>query len=350
MCASRAARIGRGTLAVTCGRHGRRGGGSRRGGGRADPLSPPTISPVGRRQVLDYVAMALIWGSSFILVLRVVEAFGWVGAVTFRALAASAILVVVAAAMRRRLAFADAWAPIAVVGATTVAGQLIGLSYATPRIGTAMAAILVATIPLFSLVIGQLWRIERVTTTARLGLVLGFGGIVLLVGFPTVPVTPEFVLGCASSLFGSFSAALGSNWARRHLQAVGSWEQTIGAFLAGGLMTLPLVLVVPVPTEPRPIDVGYLVLLAGVCSALAYVLYFRLVAEVGATLAISVEFVVPVVAVVVAAVLLGERLSPPQIIGGAVIIFGCSLVVGLLPWPKADAEAAREPEPAEASY
>ena len=143
---------------------------------------------VHRRQLIDYLALALIWGVSFVLVLQVVQAFGLVGAVTFRALVASAILLVLAAATRRPLAF-GAWRPLAVVGPTTVAGQLIGLSFATPRIGTAMAAIFVGTIPLFSMVIGQAWGIERITSSGRLGLLLGFGGIVLLVGFPAVPVT-----------------------------------------------------------------------------------------------------------------------------------------------------------------
>ena len=287
-----------------------------------------------RRQVVDYLGLALIWGVSFVLVLRVVEAFGWVGAVTFRALIASAILVLAALATRRRLTFGSSWWPLAVVGATTVAGQLIGLSYATPRIGTAMAAIFVGTIPLFSMVIGHVWGIERVTAWGRLGLVLGFGGIVLLVGFPAMPVTATFVLGCLASTFGAISAAFGSNYARRHLASVGSWEQTIGAFLFGGLMTLPLLLVVPVPAQPGAVDLGYLVLLAGLCSALAYVLYFRLVAEVGATLAISVEFAVTLVAVLIGALLLGERLSVPQLIGGAVIVVGCGLVLGLVPRPR----------------
>ncbi len=286
-----------------------------------------------RRQVVDYVAMALIWGVSFVLVLRAVGAFGWVGAVSLRALAASGILVAGAMATRRRLDFGGRWVPIAVVGATTVAGQLIGLSFATPRIGTAMAAILVASIPLFSMVIGQAWGIERITAAGRVGLVLGFGGVVLLVGFPAVPVTAEFVLGCAASLFGCGCAAVGSNYARRHLREVGSWEQTTGAFLAGGLMTLPLLLLVPVPGVPSAGDVALLLLLAGMCSSLAYVLYFRLVAEAGATVAVSVEFLVTVIAVFVGAVLLGEPLTPAQLAGGAVIIGGCSLVLGLVPIP-----------------
>jgi drug/metabolite transporter (DMT)-like permease len=285
---------------------------------------------VHRRQVFDYVALAVIWGFSFVLVLKVVRAFGWVGAVTFRALIASGVLMLLAAIGRRRLAFRR-WGALAAVGATTVAGQLIGLSIATPRIGTAMAAILVATIPLFSMVIGHLWRIERITAVGRIGLVLGFGGVVMLVGFPAVPMTGSFILGCASSVAGSLFAAIGSNVARRYLQAVGSWEQTIGTFLVGGLIMLPLLLAVPVPARPAPIDIAYLVLLAVACSAVAYVLYFRLVAQVGATIAISVEFLVTVVAVIVGSLLLGEPLTALQLLGGAVIIGGCALVMGLLP-------------------
>jgi drug/metabolite transporter (DMT)-like permease len=280
--------------------------------------------------VLDYLGLAVIWGLSFVLILKVVHAFGWAGGVAFRALIASAILTGLALVSRRKLAFGRKW-PLAVVGATTVAGQLVGLNIATPRIGTAMAAIFVGTIPLFSMVIGQVWGIEHVTRSGRVGLVLGFAGIVLLVGFPAVPVTSAFVLGCVCSVLSAVCAAFGSNYARRHLQAVGSWEQTIAAFLVGGLLTLPLLFVVPVPAPPRWVDFGYLVLLAGMCSSLAYVLYFRLVAEVGATIAISVEFLVTVIAVIVGAVVLGEHLSAVQLVGGAIIILGCALVLGLFP-------------------
>lgn len=274
--------------------------------------------------------MALIWGCSFVLVLNVVRAFGWVGAVTFRSFTAAAILLLISVATGRRLRF-GAWRPLAVVGATTVAGQLIGLSIAAPRIGTAMSAIFVAGIPLFSMLIGQLWGIEHLDRSQRAGLALGFAGVVLLVGFPAVAVTAEFILGCCGSLFAITSAAFGTNYARRHLGHVGSWEQTMGAFFFGGALTLPLLLVAPVPGVPQLLDFVYLLALAGLCSALAYVLYFRLVVEIGPTRAVSVEFVVTVVAVTIGAVLLGERLSLVQLAGGAVIITGCVLTLGLLP-------------------
>ena len=80
-----------------------------------------------RRQIIDYLVMAVIWGLSFVLVLKVVHAFGWVGAVTFRALVASGVLVLIAVTTRRPLVFGH-WRPLVLVGATTVAGQLIGLS------------------------------------------------------------------------------------------------------------------------------------------------------------------------------------------------------------------------------
>jgi drug/metabolite transporter (DMT)-like permease len=289
------------------------------------------LPDVRGRDITDYGILSIVWGISFAVLLQVVRAFGWAGAVAFRALIAGTILLVIAALTRRKLDFSAGWRPFAVVGATTVAGQLIGMSFALPRIGSAMAAIFVGAIPLLSMAIGWAWGMERLTAASRCGLVLGLAGIVLLVGFPAVPVTGRFLLGCAGSLGGSVSAAFGSNYARRHLQGTGSFEITVGSFLAGGLLTLPLLLVVPVPTVPAPADYGYLLLLGGVMSALAYTLYFRLVADLGATRAISVEFVVTAVAVVIGAVALHERLSLMQLAGGIAVIAACCLALGLVP-------------------
>ncbi|SIP92498.1 Threonine/homoserine efflux transporter RhtA [Rhizobium sp. RU35A] len=283
------------------------------------------------RDLAAYLFLAIAWGLSFLLLLKVVHAFGWVGAVTFRCFIAAAILLLLSRLTRRRLAFPSRLMPLAVVGATTVAGQLIGLSYATPRIGTAMAAIFVASIPLFSMVISRLWGLEAITPTRVMGLALGTIGLVMLVGFPAVPVTADFLLGCAAMLFSTFSAAFGSNYASRFLAGTGPWEVTIGAFFSGGIIALPLLAIVPVPGMPQPIDYLYLVALAAVMSSLTYVLYFGLVANIGATRAISVEFAVTVVAVLVGALVLDEPLSLMQIAGGGVIIIGCALVLGMMP-------------------
>ncbi|MFP5078605.1 DMT family transporter [Rhizobium sp. YIM 134829] len=283
------------------------------------------------RDLATYLFLALAWGLSFLVVLQVVDGFGWAGAVAFRALIAGAALILFARLSGRRLRFTSGFPSLALVGATTVAGQLIGLSYGTPRIGTAMAAIIVAAIPLFSMVIAQAWGLERITPARLLGLVLGLIGIVLLVGFPAVPATPSFLLGCAACLAGSFCAAFGSNVVSARLAGVDALEVTAAAFLTGGLISLPLLLIVPVPAWPQPLDWAALFTSALMMSALTYVLYFRLVARIGATRSISVEFAVTLVAVFVGAVVLGEPLTGIQLAGAAVIVMGCLLVLGLIP-------------------
>lgn len=283
------------------------------------------------RDLLVYIFLSVAWGLSFLLLLHVIAAFGWVGSVTFRCLLAGVILLVLARVTGRRLRFEAGWKPFAVVGATTVAGQLIGISYATPLIGTAMAAIFVATIPLFSMVIARVWGMELITPHRIIGLLLGTLGIVMLVGFPAVPVTLTFILGCIAMVFSTFCAAFGSNYASRHLKGTGAWEVTIGAFLFGGVMAMPLLAFVPVPKVPEAMDYLYLLVQAGVMSGMTYVLYFGLVASIGATRAISVEFVVTVIAVLVGAFALHEPLTWLQLVGGIIILCGCMLVLGVFP-------------------
>lgn len=296
------------------------------------------------RDIAIYIFLAIAWGLSFLVVLRVVEAFGWVGAVTFRSFIAAGTLFSIAKFSGRRLDFQAGWKPFAIVGATTVAGQLIGLSYGTPLIGTAMAAICVASIPLFSMVISQLWGLERITPRGLLGLLLGIGGIVLLVGFPAMAITPSFVMGCAAALFACLCAAFGSNYASRRLAGTGSWETTIGAFVFGGILTFPLIFVVPVPGTPGLVDFLYMLVSACVMSGLTYVLYFKLVGSVGPTKAISVEFVVTVIAVLVGAVFLKEQLSLMQFVGASVIIAGCALVLSSRPSLPRETEMVTDPQ------
>lgn len=274
------------------------------------------------RDLVAYLYLAVAWGLSFLVLLKAIAGFGWVGAVSFRALIASLTLLAAARLSGRVLNFRGLWRPLCVLGATTVAGQLIGMTFATPLIGTAMAAIFVAAIPLFSMVIGRLWGLERITLAGAFGLALGLLGMLLLVGFPAVPVTPSFMLGCA---------AFGSNYAALRLRTAGPWEVTCGAFLVGGLLTLPLLYWVPPPGVPSALDVLYLLLCGCMMSAFNYVVYFHLVARIGATRTISVEFVVTVVAVLVGALWLHEPLSLVQGLGALIILAGCALVLGLVP-------------------
>ncbi len=290
-----------------------------------------------QRHLVTYAVLALVWGLSFMVLVHVVAAFGWAGTVSLRALTAGGALWLVARTMRRKLDFSCGWRPLAVAGFTTVVMQLAGIAFAAPRIGTAMTAIIVSAIPLFTMVVGRIAGLERLNGRSIIGLFMGFAGIVLLVGFPDAPLTPSFLFACAISILGSFSAACGSLYVATRLRGTDPWVVTIGSFLWGGVMTLPLILLVPLPTVPGITDLLWLLVLGLVTSALMYVLFYGLMAAIGPTRAISVEFVVTVVAVAAGTLLLGERLSGLQALGGVVIIAGCALVLGI--WPGARRQA-----------
>ena len=289
------------------------------------------------RHLLTYSILALVWGLSFLMVVHVVSAFGWAGTVTLRALAAGGSLWVIAWLTQRKLDFSCGWLPLAITGFTTVMMQLAAIAYAAPKIGTAMTAIIVSAVPLFSMLVARIVGLEQLHARSIVGLFMGFIGIVLLVGFPEEALTPTFLLSCGISILGSFSAACGSIYVSTKLRKTDPWVVTIGSFLWGGIMTLPLLLFVPLPTVPGAVDVLWLLALGLITSALMYVLFYGLMAAIGPTKAISVEFVVTVVAVVAGTTLLGERLSWLQVIGAVVIITGCALVLGIGPggWRRA---------------
>lgn len=282
-----------------------------------------------------FAILALIWGFSFLLLLRVVQAFDWAAAISVRAFIASGSLYLLAKVIRRRLDFSIGIKHFAVLGVATVAIQLIGLSLAVPRIGTALSAILVGAIPLFSSVIGRMMKIESIDKMGQIGLVLGFIGIVFLVGFPSAELSDQFFLGFGVCLIGCISAAFGSNYSKLKMSSAGNWEQVIGAFFFGGLFTAPILFFVPIKSGLAVVDWLNMALLAVFCSAFCYVIYFSLVAKIGATRSISVEFLVTVVAVLVGAFYLNEAITLIQLFGAFFVIIGSVLILDLLPSSKA---------------
>jgi len=276
-----------------------------------------------------FTILALLWGVSFLLLLRVVEAFDWAAAISVRAFIASGSVLLLAAIIRKKLDFSIGVKHFALLGLTSVTFQLIGLSLAVPRIGTALTAILVGAIPLFSSVIGRLMKIENIDRSGFIGLLLGFVGIIFLVGFPSGEFGDQFFLGFFVCLFGCMSAAFGSNYSKLKMSSVGNWEQVIGAFFFGGLFTSPILLFVPITAGLVPMDWLYMVSLAVFCSAFCYVIYFSLVSKIGATRSISVEFLVTVVAVLIGAFYLNEAITIIQLFGAALVILGSILILDL---------------------
>lgn len=281
-----------------------------------------------------YAWVAIMWGASFAFLVPVVNSLNWAATVTFRAFLASAIVYAIAKATKRELVFGKNWTNLAVLGLTSVAMNLSGLNFALDRIGTQLAAILVTTIPLFGVLFESIWLRALPTKTKLFGLIIGFVGVVILIGLSPQAMDKEFLLGFTGSIIGATGFAIGGVYSKARASHIGSWEQTIGTFLFGGLWTLPLLLFVPIFKTPTFGDILCLIAVAATGSSLAYILYFKLVAEVGASTALSTEFLVPVVAVILGYFLFSEKLTSNQIVGSIIIMIGCALVMELNPFNK----------------
>jgi drug/metabolite transporter (DMT)-like permease len=277
-----------------------------------------------------FAGTSLMWGASFYWLAIAIPDFGWAGTVAFRSFIASGLLLLIASVQRRALDFQGEWRNMAVLGFTSVALNLGGMNFALTRLDSSVTAILVSTIPLYSVIIEWMWHRKRPSATVLIGLIVGFTGVAILIGFTPQRIDGRFMLGFLGSAIGSAGFAFGGSWAKAHMPHMGYYEQTIGNFFFGGLFTLPLIAVVPLAVVPPTWHaIAALVIVAASASSFAYILYFKLVDEIGATRALTTEFMVPVVAVIMGVVLLHEHITVVQLVGALVIFVGCSLVLGL---------------------
>ena len=170
---------------------------------------------------------------------------------------------------------------------------------------------------------------DPLTSRKILGLILGFAGVVVLVGWS--PLEPDLTtyLSVAAMLGATFFYGLSSNLTRLKLKGAPPLGAALGSQLASSLALLPLVPFNPAHAAPDLTVVLCLLGLALVCTAFAYILYFRLILETGATRASIVTFIVPVFGVLWGALFLHEPVGLEKILACAIILIGASLVTGL---------------------
>jgi drug/metabolite transporter (DMT)-like permease len=231
---------------------------------------------------------------------------------------------------RRRCAFLALGALGSALPLTlTVAGQT--------RIGGGQAAILVAMTPLCTLVAARLLTRDEPLSANRLaGVLLGVAGAVVVIGPSSVPGLGGDrgeLAGQLAVLGAAVAYALAAVYGRR-FRDLPPLTTAAGQLSGATVWLLPLALVVDRPWAwgmPGPAAIGAVTGLALLCTALAYVLYFRLLPAVGPTNLSLATFLVPVGALLLGAALLGEPIEPRQILGMAVVFLGLAGVDGRLP-------------------
>lgn len=191
-----------------------------------------------------------------------------------------------------------------------------------------------ATVPLFGALVAWFWLHDRPTRSRLLGLLIGFVGVAML-AWNQAGVKPGAsgiapVWAVLAGLLACVCYAVSASYTRRFLTEVPALVIATGSQI-GATLGLALPALWFRPTQMPGLSAWLALLAVGVVSSgVAYILFFRLIANAGPTRALSVTYVVPVFAVLYGLVFLGERVTPWMLVCGAVIVFGTALSTGLL--------------------
>jgi drug/metabolite transporter (DMT)-like permease len=176
-------------------------------------------------------------------------------------------------------------------------------------------------------VIGAVWTRTALPARSLLGLALGVAGVVLLVGLAPGTLHEGAPLAILLALAASFSYGIATNYAKS-AKTVEPFANAHGSMWAATLLIAPALPFAP-PSAAPTLSIALAVLALGVvCSGIAYLLYFRLIADIGAASALTVTFLVPVFGVLWGHLVLGEPLGWNTLAGAAIVLVGTALVTG----------------------
>jgi drug/metabolite transporter (DMT)-like permease len=273
------------------------------------------------------LALSAIWGASFLFMRMGAPVLGPTLLIGCRVLFAALFLAIVGAALRKPLDARRNALHYLVLGLFNSALPFLLFAFAARTLSASLLSILNATAPIWGAVIGAAWTRKALPAKSLLGLALGVGGVALLVGFDPSTLRDGAPFAIALALAASFSYGIATNYAKS-ARKVEPFANAHGSMWAATLLIAPAVPFAP-PAATPTLAVALAVLALGVvCSGIAYLLYFRLVADLGAASALTVTFLVPVFGVLWGHVILGEPVGWNTAVGALVVIVGTALVTG----------------------
>jgi drug/metabolite transporter (DMT)-like permease len=284
------------------------------------------------RARIVWLVLCAIWGSTWLFIkmgLDDLPPFSFAG---IRFVIAAAVLFGIAFARRSRLPdSAGEWGYLALTGLLAFTINYGAVFWGEQRISSGLAAVLQTTIPVFGLLIAHFHLPgERITAAKAIGVAIGIAGVAIVFSSQLEARGTAALLGSAAIVVGAFAAAYANVLVKARKRNLDP------AVLAGTQMIFGLVplLAVGLATEGDPRDFHWspmaivaLVYLALVGSALAFFLYYWLVAHMDVTKTMFIALVTPLIAVVLGMVVLDEQLTWRTIVGGAAIIAGTALAM-----------------------
>lgn len=294
------------------------------------------------RDLAEMLALAALWGGSFLFLRMASPVVGPVAVAAFRVLGALLLLWPLLLWQGQTRQMARHTPMLLLSGLLACVLPFLGFSQAARGLPAGLLSILNATAPLWTALVGWLWTRERLSTPTVAGLVMGLAGVVLLAADRT-HVDSAVAHGAVALALGStLSYAIAIHHTKRYLSTLPPLSVTTGCMSAAGMMLIvPAWLSGPqpaasLPTQPETwADVPHITwaALAGLallCTGVAYLMFYRLVARVGPTRAMTVTFLIPVFGMLWGWLFLGEEITLSMLGGMAVILLGTLLSTGLL--------------------
>ncbi len=284
--------------------------------------------------LLRLLFLAAIWGSSFPLMRICAEQFGPLPLASIRVVGGGLFLTPLLF-YRREVAQAKRnWKHISMVGIFNSALPFLCYSFAASAIAAGLASVFNATTPLWGALIGWIWLGDRLTKSQLVGLVVGFVGVLYLawdaIGFKDGVSGWGSALAVVACLTATACYGFSGNYTKRYLKGVPPI-----ATAAGSLLTSSALLIVPASitwptTIPNSAAWFSAAGLAFGCTGVAYVVFYRLLENSGATIALAVAYLIPLFAAAWAFLLLGEQPTRTMILGCILILLGTSLTTGVV--------------------
>lgn len=280
--------------------------------------------------MLRLVLLAAIWGSSFLFMRIAAPVLGPAVLIEYRVGFAAVFLAIVGVILKKRLDVRANWKHYLVLGLLNSALPFLLFAYAARTLSASVLSVLNATAPMWGALIAALWSRQAVSGRSALGLVLGTAGVALLVGFDQVTSRPGAGIAIAAALVAAVSYSVASAYAKT-AKSVEPFANAHGSMWAATLLVIPVLPFFPAPAEPTIGIMGAALALGVLCSGIAYILYFKLIQDVGPTSALTVTFLNPLFGILWGALFLGEIVGWHTILGAAIVITGTALVTGFRP-------------------
>ncbi len=277
----------------------------------------------------ELVTLAALWGASFLFMRMGAPEFGPVVLITLRTGIAAVFLLPLVIWSKKWQSIKQNYHLLLVVGVVGTAIPFTLLSYAVLTVSAGYASIINATAPIFTAIIAWLWVKDELSISALGGLMVGFAGVVILTFDKQGNTGGINILPVLAGLGATLCYGIGSNFTKQKLSHVHPLALACGSQLAAAISLLPVSLwFLPsqIPAQQAWVSVT---LLGVACTGIAYILYFRLIANVGVNKAMTVTYLIPFFGVVWGIIFLQEALSVHMLTGGLFILAGVSLSTGI---------------------